>query len=146
MKVLNSHTFPRTERWYKSAHFQRKTFHIQKISTRKEINKCSSSASLEKDRSQGLDLKKEDRAQAGALFTPWVELSDPGWLVTKRPTSLGQAIRPLLKELGQIDRKAQKGAQLKEYDQNPKASQAYREKDGSLEDKLTSLKDKIKIK
>ncbi|KAL4344816.1 hypothetical protein AHAS_Ahas11G0216200 [Arachis hypogaea] len=33
----------------------------------------------------------------GLLFTPWVELSNPGCSVTKRSTSSGQTIRPLLK-------------------------------------------------
>ena len=46
--------------------------------------------------------KREDQAQAGALFIPWVKLPDPGCLATSRPTSSGQTIRPLLKELGQM--------------------------------------------
>ena len=87
---------------------------------------------------------KEDQAQAGALFIPWVELSKPGCSVAKRPTSLGQADRILRKKLGQIDRKAQRRAQLKEHDPDPKAAQADRDKGGSTEDKLTSTKGKIR--
>ena len=54
--------------------------------------------------------------------------------------------RPLPKELDQVTRKAQRRAQIEEYAPNPKAAQAYREKGGSLEDKMTSLEDKDKYK
>ena len=67
--------------------------------------------------------QKEDRAQAGALFIPRVELSEPGCSVAKRPTCSSQANRLLYEELGQIDSKSpNKRAKIEEHDPESKGN------------------------